>query len=300
MSSYSSLSAYLLAVKLRSSKTLLVEGISDKKVLSHYLLKKNHSDSVTANYCIDDASLIDDKSFGPVGAKDKIVKIAENLTLGNFRCLVDREWEGLDISNMEYSNTLTLSNTFITKGHSIENYWFTAQSFIDFIIHTHNSDVTEKYLAKIDNCYLSILQFAAAYSLACRDFSVIARANEMLSHENVLFDSNEFYASSCIDAKIASRGQPCELSTAVNSMLERTKIFELTQVQWICHGHLGEQAIRACIGKLAQLEGYSPHVINSIEYGFKLEKLKLDSDHITLLSEQASSPLSEVLEWVRS
>lgn len=299
MSSYSSISSYLLAVKLRSNKTLLVEGASDKKVLSHYLLKKNHIDKMEGSYCIDDASLVDDKSLGPIGAKDKIKTIASMLTTENFRCLIDREWEGLNCGNMEYSSIAPSGNTFLTKGHSIENYWFTSQSFIDFVIHTHHADVSAQYLKKIEKCHIGMLQFAAAYSLACRDLSIVARANEMLSHDNLLLVGDKFQASTCIDAKIAHRGKACNLAETTNELLKTTSLYDVSKLQWICHGHLGEQAIRSCIGKLAEAEGYSTQVIESIEFGFKIEKLKLDSDHVTSLPDGASSPLSQVLEWIR-
>ncbi|MDD2032120.1 DUF4435 domain-containing protein [Pseudomonas sp. 39167] len=300
MSSYSSVSAYLLAVRLRSNKTLLVEGISDKKVLSHFILKKNHIDNVLASYCIDDASLVDDKTLGPIGAREKIKNIANRRLPDNFRCLIDREWDGLNTTNFEYEGALFPESTFVTRGHSIENYWFTPGSFINFIIHTHPANVSAEYLRKIESHYIAILQFSAAYSLACKNLSIVTRANEMLSSENIVLNNAVFTASSCLDAKIALRGQHCNLFETTNSLLAQTKQFEQDKLQWICHGHLGEQAIRACIGKLAQIEGYDSATIESIEFGFKIEKLKLDSEHVTTLPEGSATPLNQVLHWIRS
>lgn len=300
MSSYSSLSSYLLAVKLRSSKTLLVEGVSDKKVISHYILKRNHIDNTSADYCIDDASLIDDKTLGPIGAKDKVKSIASQLAAPNFRCLIDREWDGLNSTSMEFEPITHPQNTFITRGHSIENYWFTPAAFIEFIIHTHHAATTNEYLRKIESLYLKILQFAAAYSLACRQLSIIARANDILCHTNIELQENGFIAKPCLDGKIATRGQQCELRNTTNGLIAQAQSLEISKLQWICHGHLGEQAIRSCIALLAQLEGYDAQVIESIEYGHKAEKLKLDSDHVTSLPADVSMPLSEVLQWVRA
>ncbi|MBW8356726.1 MAG: hypothetical protein K0M54_23175 [Pseudomonas sp.] len=299
MSNYSSISSYLLAVKLRSNKTILVEGTSDKKILSHYILRKNHSENISSDYCIDDASLIDDKNLGPIGAKEKIQCVAGRSSSDNFRCLIDREWDGLNTASLEYNSIPTPDNTFITKGHSIENYWFTSASFIEFIIHTHHANVTTTYLQKIQNLYINILHFAAAYSLACKNLSIVSRAAEMISHENILLTGNTFHASKCIDQKIASRGFSCSLSDTINNLLLQTANIETNKLQWICHGHLGEQAIRSCIGRLAQLEGYNSQTIESIEFGYKLEKLKLDSHHITALPEEVSEPLNKVLNWVR-
>lgn len=300
MSSYSSVSAYLLAVRLRSNKTLLVEGISDKKVLSHFILKKNHIDNVLANYCIDDASLVNDKALGPIGAREKIKNIANRLLPDNFRCLIDREWDGLNTKNFEYEGALFPESTFVTRGHSIENYWFTPGSFINFIIHTHPANVSAEYLRKIESHYIAILQFSAAYSLACKNLSIVTRANEMLSSENIELNNAVFTAGSCLDAKIALRGKRCNLFETTNSLLAQTKQIVQDKLQWICHGHLGEQAIRACIGKLAQIEGYDSATIESIEFGFKIEKLKLDSEHVTTLPEGSATPLNQVLHWIRS
>lgn len=300
MSSYSSVSAYLLAVRLRTNKTLLVEGVSDKKVLSHFILKKNHVDNVRANYCIDDASLIDDKTLGPIGAREKIKNIANRRPPDNFRCLIDREWDGLNTISLEYEAALFPGNTFVTRGHSIENYWFTPESFINFIIHTHPANVSADYLKNIESHYAVILQFSAAYSLACKSLSIVSRANEMLSRENIELNNAVFTASSCLDNKIAARGQHCNLFDTTNLLLAQTKQFEQDKLQWICHGHLGEQAIRACIGKLAQIEGYDAQTIESIEFGFKIEKLKLDSEHVTSLPEGGATPLNQVLSWIRT
>lgn len=300
MSSYSSVSAYLLAVRLRTNKTLLVEGATDKKVLSHFILKKNHLDNVIANYSIDDASLIDDKALGPIGAREKIKNIASRRPPDNFRCLIDREWDGLNTSSLEYDTALFPGNTFVTRGHSIENYWFTPGSFINFIIHTNPANVSAEYLRKIESHYVAILQFSAAYSLACKKLSILARANEMLSSENIALNNSTFTASSCLDNKIALRGHHCNLFKTTNTLLVQTKRFEHDKLQWICHGHLGEQAIRACIGKLAEIEGYNASTIESIEFGFKIEKLKLDSEHVTTLPEGSATPLNQVLNWIRT
>jgi hypothetical protein len=300
MSSYSSVASYLLAVRLRSKKTLLVEGVSDKKILSHFILKKNHLDRILGNYCIDDASLVDDKALGPIGAREKIKNIANRHLADNFRCLIDREWDGLNTTSLEYEAALFPGNAFVTRGHSIENYWFTPSSFITFIIHTHPATVSAEYLRKIEAHYEAILQFSAAYSLACRSLSIVTRANEMLSSDNIILANSTFYASACLDNKISARGQHCNLYQTTNFLLEQTRNLEQDKLQWICHGHLGEQAIRSCIAKLAQIEGYDAPTIESIEFGFKLEKLKLDSDHVSTLSEDHATPLDQILFWIRT
>lgn len=299
MSSYSSIASYLLAVKLRTKKTLLVEGATDKKVISHFILKKNFIQNVSSDYLIDDASLVDDKALGPIGAKQKILNIAEKLKVDKFRCLVDREWDGLDPVSFEYTQTVRTDNTYITKGHSIENYWFTSDSFIQFIIQTHPTLVSEHYLQDISRNYTRILQFSAAYSLACRDFAIINRADEMISHENLDWDNNQFKARPCIDKKINDRGLTCDLSGKVNEYLAFTSRLDETTLQWMCHGHLGEQAIRACLGQLALQSGYDYSTIKSITHGFKIEKLKLDADHVTSLPEERCSPFPAVLDWLR-
>ncbi|WP_024674060.1 DUF4435 domain-containing protein [Pseudomonas syringae] len=300
MSSYSSVSAYLLAVRLRTNKTLLVEGVSDKKILSHFILKRNHADNAEACCCIDDASFVDDKSLGPIGAREKIKNIALKTVSDNFRCLIDREWDGFDQASLEYDNAVFPENVFVTRGHSIENYWFTPSSFIEFLIHTHSMAVSSNFLSKIESHYIAILQFSAAYSLACRSLSIVSRASEMLSYEDIVLNDFNFAASACLDEKIAGRGQQCALYEATNRMLFHTRQFKQDKLQWICHGHLGEQAIRACIGRLGHAEGYDAPTIESIEHGFKIEKLKLDSDHVTQLPENIATPLNNVLQWIRS
>ncbi|MFK3720344.1 hypothetical protein ACI2J9_12290 [Pseudomonas fulva] len=299
MSSYSSVSAYLLAVKLRSKKTLLVEGATDKKVLSHFILKKNFMQNASSDYCIDDASLVEDKALGPIGAKQKILSIATKLNTDKFRCIVDREWDDLDPTTFQYASTEQLDNTYITKGHSIENYWFTSSSFVQFIIHTHPTLVSEDYLQEIDRNYTAIIRFSAAYSLACRDFAILNRADNMVSYENLDWNNGQFEAKPCIDQKISDRGLPCELSKKVSNYLTFTNQLDEATLQWICHGHLGEQAIRACLGHLAQRAGYEKSTIQSITHGFKIEKLKLDADHVTTLPEEICSPFPAVLDWIR-
>ncbi|WP_350025810.1 DUF4435 domain-containing protein [Pseudomonas fulva] len=299
MSSYSSIASYLLAVKLRTKKTLLVEGATDKKIISHFILKKNFTQNTSSDYCIDDASLVDDKTIGPIGAKQKILNIASKLNVEKFRCLVDREWDGFETSSFKYKKIGHQSNTYVTKGHSIENYWFTSDSFILFIIHTHPTLVSEHYLQAVSDNYVAILQFSAAYSLACRDYAILTRADEMISYENLDWENNQFKAKKCIDTKITERGLSCDLSGKVNEYLSFTTKLDEATLQWMCHGHLGEQAIRACIGRLALQAGYEHSTIKSITHGFKTEKLKLDADHVTSLPEERCAPLPAVLEWIR-
>lgn len=299
MSSYSSIASYLLAVQLRTKKTLLVEGSTDKKVLSHFILKKNFLQNASSDYCIDDASLVDDKSLGPIGAKQKVLNIAEKLNVEKFRCLVDREWDGLDPDSLKYTQIGYLDNTYTTKGHSIENYWFTSESFIQFIIHTHPTTVSTQYLQDISRNYTAILQFSAAYSLACRDFAILNRADEMISYENLDCKNGQFEAKPCINTKINERGLPCDLSGKVSEYLAFTSRLDEATLQWMCHGHLGEQAIRACLGQLALQAGYEHSTIQSITHGFKIEKLKLDADHVTTLPEEICSPFPAMLNWIR-
>ncbi|WP_122745527.1 DUF4435 domain-containing protein [Pseudomonas viridiflava] len=300
MSGYTSVATYCLVVRLRTKKTILVEGVSDKKLLSHFILKRNYVDNVSADYCIDDASLINDAGLTGVGARDVVKNVYENLNSENFRCLVDREWDGLNAESFEYEPIHYPDHVFVTRGHSIENYWFTPESLIEFMIHTHSAIVREGFLRRVHSHYISILQFSAAYSLACRDLSIIARATDMLSSEDIVLNDETFTASACLDDKISARGRSCNLHEATNMLLSVTRQFERDKLQWVCHGHLGEQAIRACIGSLARSEGYDSASVESIEYGFKVEKFKLDSDHVAQLPEELTTPLNVVLGWVRS
>lgn len=299
MSSYSSVTSYLLAVQLRSKKTLLVEGTTDKKILSHFILKKNFTQNAPSDYCIDDASLVDDKTLGPIGAKQKILKIAAKLNSNKFRCLIDREWDDLDPISLQYVPTGRSDNTYMTKGHSIENYWFTSESFIQFLIHTHPTLISQHYLQDISKNYTSILRFSAAYSLACRDFGILNRADEMIGYENLECTNGQFEAKTCIDQKIKDRGLPCDLARKVGDYLELTDHLEEEMLQWICHGHLGEQAIRACLGQLALQAGYDHSTIESITHGFKAEKSRLDADHVTTLPDEICYPFPAVLDWIR-
>src|SRR5690242_20019632 len=96
-----SLAAYKLAINLRSSKTILVEGSTDKKVLKRLFLQHQLDHSVKVNCLIDEISIISDEMLSGKGNKEKIELVAAELKsqATKLNWLVDREWEGIDLDN---------------------------------------------------------------------------------------------------------------------------------------------------------------------------------------------------------
>jgi hypothetical protein len=181
-----SLNGFLNATLRRSSKTVLVEGPSDKHALHRIELEKFPSNAGSS--AIDHAGMLDDPLVSGLGNKAKVLAVqahAVNLAattpkISNvLATLVDREWDGITflncVPNPTWSPPTQSNNNFVTTGHSLENYHFDSECVIDFLKYTFPEHTSTQLIARINGHFSAVLVFATMFSLHARNSGCIGR-----------------------------------------------------------------------------------------------------------------------------
>lgn len=301
MSKYKDISSYRLAIKIRSHKTILVEGTSDKSIISHFLLSRNYHDNHTSDYFIDDASIVkhDDVLYG-LGNKSKALAIISAVNNPKLSGMIDREWDNINLNDLnEDQFTQNINNVYLTKGHSIENYWFDVDASVGFLIKAFPTTINQEYLKAVSDNFQKVLRFAAAYSLTARDASIITRTSELISYSDITWNQDEFTLQESFDTKLAERNVNLAFAVECNKRSVQLMTSNQNLLKWICHGHLGEEAIRSCMAAVALANGVNQSTAIDIERGKKNEKFSHDSEYVCTQDLHCLDPLDKILEWVR-
>lgn len=304
MSQYKDINSYKLAVRLRSPKTILVEGSSDKTVISRFLLGRAFKEGKSGPYLIDDVTMISDEGMlSGLGNRDKVILIAKEMSTekNKINCLADREWDGVDFNNLKNSEfNLESEHALFTKGHSIENYWFCSPALTDFLLQSHPTELSPQYLEDLEKRFPHILCFAASYSIAAKEASVINKCSDLLEHSDIEWNGAQYTLKNSATNKLTQRNSHVDIATLTNKQSETSKNTPHEILKWICHGHLGEEAIRVCSAHLAAEHGACNTTISAIERGNRQGKLQHDASHITNYDLEQLEPLGHLLSWIRS
>lgn len=304
MSQYKDISSYKLAIKLRTPKTVLVEGITDKLVLSRFLMGRNHSENNLSNFLIDDVSIIgNDATLSGLGNRDRVLAVATELNndQDKINFLVDREWHNIDINAVtktcfEQNNQTAL----FTKGHSIENYWFDPLALSNFLILEHAQSIKNEFLTELKNRFEEFLRFSASYSIAVKDASALTKCGGMISADDIEWNGQSYKPKATIVNKSQQRGIADDICQLMENNRQQIEAIQPDLLQWICHGHLGEEAIRSCAANLAFEFGINENTARCIERGKHREKLQHDAIYMTDYDLTKLEPLGDLLRWVRN
>lgn len=303
MSKYRDVTSYNLAVKIRSHKTILVEGPTDKSVISSFFLQRNYETGDSDRFVVDDISIIsNDPELAGLGNRERVLAVAGRLkTNSKLGYLVDREWDEINFQNLnELSPVPTTSNTFITQGHSIENYWFQSSAAISFLQQAFPASINADFLRDVEQHFPKIILFAAAFSIAAKQGEVIQRTDDLLTYSDIIVDANSLMLNPEFNLKLQERRSNFDIVSAFNEQAAILNSESHEKLRWVCHGHLGEQAIRACIASLAVKNSVNIIAVNEIERGDKTGKFKHDAKFIASCSRAETHPLDELLGWIKS
>lgn len=305
MTTYS-LAAYELAVRfVRTKKTILVEGASDKRVIMRMMLERGNSTGCEFSCVVDDSAMVSDAELSGKGSKEKVELIASAIGAVNdarFNWIVDREWEGIDTDKPEdFSPPVDLPWGLRTKGHSIENYWLRLDALRKYL-HLFFGDVLPvSFFTALEARFDKILQLAAAYSFSAKKFNIITRCSEAISRQDVEWNGAEYVMLQSFSSRMATRGVVVNMANEVNSYFNRGSLRTASRdaLQWICHGHLGEEMIRICAASLATEYGCPTLAAEQIERGRRSDKLLSDSEFVAQLDDGAVHPLGNLLAWAK-
>lgn len=304
MSAYS-IEGYGVALALRSAKTILVEGPSDKRVLTRLILQCDLRKGRRTRFVIDEVALIsNDEVLAGKGSKEKVELIAsalENLS-GKLNWLVDREWEGMDLDADPVQLHAPPARAWgrRTKGHSIENYWFRDKFISDYLKMFFGQILSVDFFIELTARFDSIIRIAAAYSFASKRLGTLSRSIGLVKAAHLEWTGKGYVVRRSLNAALSSRGCDGDLAAAVNAELEKNSIqnASVAVLQWLCHGHLGEEMIRACAAHLAHAFGCSDDTVEAIERGARAEKIAHDADRLAELGIEQVEPLGDLISWL--
>lgn len=314
MQSYS-LNGYLNAVLRRTGKTLLVEGVTDQSVMIRLKREKASCLGHEPGGYVDISDLIDDPLTRTLGKKNVIqVVLAEIEELpdgfperlsAKLGVLFDREWDGLNIQ-MQLSEPWAApeqeSPYFVTHGHSVENYFFKIDIIESYLRQHFYAGLDQNFFNALRQRFDFIIALGVAYSLAVRQAGAITRSSGLICSQHVSWENGRYVVENSLVADLNARGaalpdgylelinQNIDLHIATHPGAEPGR--------WLCHGHLGQEAMWACIANLAVEFGLGAEPVRHVERGHREAKLNHAIDHLSRQAAQERAPLNDAIEWL--
>lgn len=306
MSSYS-LGGYKIAALARSRKTLVVEGRTDSLVLKRIFLEQARVESGFPSPLVDIPDIVKDASLSGLGNREKVKQVVAALGPSpKIAGLVDREWDGFCLDSLAANDEEeSASPIFVTKGHSIENYFFDLDICREFIARRYSDVVEAGLLSRLDDSFVRILAFAFAYSVVLARRQLVSKSASLISPLDIDVRGGVFQLLPTLVVGLRARGAAeCSVEGLVEEVDEVQRrvatIGDAAQLsRWKCHGHLGDEAIWGCVGRLAISEGVSPEDANGIASGYKDERVRSAADALAKYPARRHSPVGALLEWAR-
>lgn len=307
-----SINGYLNAILRRSGKTILVEGDSDRIVLSklkHDLVNPEFEPAID---CI--KLLANEPCLSTLGNKAKILKIIEAANglrkaddiLNKLSALVDREWDHINedaFDRNELNNPPHQQSLFFTHGHSIENYSFHYEFIKDFMALQYSEVLPQSFFQTLAVRFSAVVCFAYAYSHVLRNLNVISKSDGLLSYDdlswvNESYQISENFINKAISRTITIRPEDlAEINSIASNSANITAFSDLYRL--LSHGHLGSEAIWCCVANLIASSIACPQTAKEVERGHRDSKLRFASDFISRkLTPPQRLPLDNLIGWL--
>jgi hypothetical protein len=263
-----SINGYLIALRSRSTHTVCVEGKDDRLVVKHCLLKFIGDDEhLNTRYVVDSMDIIESDGTAH-GNSDKMRKICALLVdspyRGNMTALADREYQWFDISNREIDLSTAHRNLydllFFTRGHSVENYFFEPEYFIQYIEFNHATSLTANHRQLIASNWEHILELAASLTFAIHENNCCTKTKGLfsLSHWHEVGGGRLDIDGSEIKTSLLLREIPTKTADEIlRNTFSHREIFRNRTIvsRWITHGHIGLDLLCGAIGRIMAICG---------------------------------------------
>ncbi|HEX6705677.1 MAG TPA: hypothetical protein VF169_13015 [Albitalea sp.] len=309
-----SVNGYLNAVLRRSSPTLLVEGPTDKGAMHRILAEEPSTERVVS---IDHVALIEDTSLCGLGAKERVLLLKSNVVeltdthprlQTTFACLVDREWDGLELDPESLETKWSLpqqGNThFVTIGHSIENYHFDRECVLQYLKFAFSEHYTQALEERLNNMFLGVIALAGALSMVAQTDACIGRMSGLICVQHIESRANSLYlASSFVDAA-HGRGvpDPEALRRRINDAVDQywSDLASSPHAHWLLHGHVGSDVVWASVGHIAREAGMPHEAAQQVARGFVAERRRHWLHWLATGPADRRQPLEAAPKWLRS
>jgi hypothetical protein len=310
-----SIGGYLRAVLLRTPRTILVEGVTDQTLLVRLKRVRSAEAGTELHGQVDVAGLLSDPRLEGLGMRETIRVVRQEVASSGpvkaamidrkFGTLIDREWDGVQVDmqlQLPWSAPVQGGSHFTTVGHSVENYFFRLEAISAYLRQIFSDHLDQNFFNDLDARFHTILGFAAIYSLAIRHIQAISRSGTVITRDHLVWENGRYLVTNDLEIALNARGLqlPVEFSGFINFNIDTYLAQHHGQepARWLCHGHLGEDAIWACIANLARVHNVNNEISNVIERGFKDVRFKLAVDYLARESIELSGPLGSAVEWL--
>ncbi|WP_437997198.1 DUF4435 domain-containing protein [Sorangium sp. So ce185] len=289
MSSYS-LSGYISVLETRTSSTLIVEGINDKKIVAGLIRRFETLGILRARKLVVDTAEMISGSTGVCGNRAIVETVhAQATRLGiDLFAFVDREFRefvfGPPVIDAVGGHYVAAPNLIWTRGHSAENYAFhraTVEAFLSRIVPEHvDSEMSDRAVAAVP----SIMRWLAALSISLARGHVVTRCNKMLSMASWEVDTSGCLALN-VNAVRAQMVARCVSGTEADVIVNDVQIFERDMQQnatdvsrWVSHGHVGSDGLWSGVAKVLLAVGLSSNVAQEIATAHRDTKLRIGAE----------------------
>ena len=311
-----SVNGYINAVLQRSSPTLLVEGVSDKSMMHRLIAERALPPGSQCS--IDHSAIFDDRSLQCQGAKAKVLhvtaeinRLSQNVSRlsSKFASLVDREWDGLSTDPRtaveSWSQPQQSATAFVTIGHSIENYHFHPDCFVDYLRFAFAEHFSAEVEASVRNRFANAVALAGAVSCLARDTQCLTRISGLIGSTHIeLTPVGTFYLTNGLVGPLAARGgvDATTFVAQVNAAVDThwAALSNNQDSRWVLHGHVGSEVIWACVGLAAISAGVSAEVGERIARGFQSERQRCWLTWLSRVNPELRKPLDQAIDLLLS
>ncbi len=282
------INGYISALTLRTKRTLLTECRTDKTFSSRMLLELQQLGRLSSSIVIDTVELI--KSDPETRGNRVLVETIHNKAVDeniSITSLVDREYRYFNLE--DFSDTLeghnsTPTHLYWTRGHSLENYFFKPDFFINFIKLKFSENLLNDSLKSIFNHFSSILRWATAISLILNRHNLLSKSEGIANYRMwSLVGKDVMFNHSLFTNDLTTRGVTADLGKTISIQIDSLeKIFTENNtsqelLQWLCHGHLGWSLLWTGVAAVLAQHVSQIDIIEQVERGYN--ELKLESSY---------------------
>jgi hypothetical protein len=304
---------YIAAVVIRTGRTLLVEGRSDKAALARLVVAMRRIGRlVHDNVVIDTAEEVRSPAGAVQGNRDKVEFAHAGIgnTAGKFAAVVDREFRHFDLADArdDLGKHLVIDGSlFWTRGHSVENYFHVVDSVIRYLEECVPEHLPGNYEPVLRGNYDALLRGSAAISLAALQAHISHRVHALRSVDHWQLDAAGDIAINNVQviSALPARGVSSEDSALFRDFLEfysqLLAVRPAALSQWIARGHTASEYIWTGVGKLLTHHGMPKSVADRVAYGDIDLKNRIAAGLWTdrILAGHADSPV-ELVQWMGS
>jgi len=311
-----SVNGYINAVRQRTSPTLLVEGATDKDAMHRLVAERTPASN--RHYNIDHSAIFNDISLYGQGAKAKVLAVTaevQRLTpqfkklSSSFACLVDREWDGLQSDPSaaveKWIEPQQLPTAYVTMGHSIENYNFQPDCFLDYLRNGFAEHFSGEVEGSVRRHFPSAVALAGAFTCQARDSQSITRLSGLISLTHIELSGNgRFYLAHDAILQISTRlgfdgsSFVADVNAAIDS--HWSDLSNNPHARWVLHGHIGSEILWACVGLVASAAGVPVKIGEQIAKGFLAERRRCCLTWLSRVPQCDKEPLDQAVDWLLS